>query len=176
MQELFCSNIFTTLGLSWQKILLYLANFAVLCVGLTFLIYKPVKKYMKKRKSDIENEVAAAAKARADAENEVAEQQKKTAAAFEEIKAKAAEARQAKEDVLKERDGIIEEARKKAEQIAADAEEKAQAERRQAVVDAKNDIASMSVKIAGEILGREISGEENSRLIDESIKKWSDND
>ena len=45
MNFLICADIFETLGLGWEKILLYLANFAVLFVGLTFLLYKPIKKF-----------------------------------------------------------------------------------------------------------------------------------
>ena len=50
MENLFGADIFATLGLSWQKILLYLANFVILFVGLTYLLYKPQKNINDNRK------------------------------------------------------------------------------------------------------------------------------
>ena len=40
------------LNIDWQQILLHLLNFLILAVGLYFILYKPVKKFMKKREVD----------------------------------------------------------------------------------------------------------------------------
>ena len=37
------------LNINWQQILLHLLNLVILIVGLYLLLYKPVKKFMKKR-------------------------------------------------------------------------------------------------------------------------------
>ena len=37
------------LNIDWQQILLHLLNFLILFAGLYFILYKPVKKFMKKR-------------------------------------------------------------------------------------------------------------------------------
>ena len=37
------------LNINWQQILLHLLNLVILIVGLYLILYKPVKKFMKKR-------------------------------------------------------------------------------------------------------------------------------
>lgn len=37
------------LNIDWQQILLHLLNFTILAFGLYFLLYRPVRAYMKKR-------------------------------------------------------------------------------------------------------------------------------
>ena len=39
----------TILGIDWVKIVIHLVVFAVLMVGLTFLLYKPIVNFIKKR-------------------------------------------------------------------------------------------------------------------------------
>lgn len=49
------------LNIDWQQILLHLLSFLILAVGLTFLIYRPVKKFLdnrKKRFEDMEKDIA----------------------------------------------------------------------------------------------------------------------
>ena len=57
-----------------------------------------------------------------------------------------------------------------------DAEKDALEERKKSVVGAKNDVADLAITIAREILGREISEEDNEKIIDECIKEWKEND
>lgn len=167
------ANVLETLGLGWQKILLYLANFAVLCVGLTFLLYKPIKKFMAKRKAEIEGEYAAAAKAKDDVDEYKKECDRKVTEAQDEAKARTLETKQAKEDVLRERDEILETARKDAEAISAEAKDKADEERKHAIIEARGEVVDLAVKLASDILEREISADDNKKIIDESIKEWT---
>ena len=41
------------LNIDWQQILLHLLNFLILATGLTLLLYKPVKRFMKKREGRV---------------------------------------------------------------------------------------------------------------------------
>ena len=52
MKEFFAKELL--LGLTVQEFLLHLLNFVILFVALFFLLYKPVKKFMRKRKEDYE--------------------------------------------------------------------------------------------------------------------------
>lgn len=176
MGYLVCADIFQTLGLGWEKILLYLANFAILFVGLTFLLYKPIKKFMAKRKEEIATEVSAAEKIRKEAE-EIKKQGEETAKNAEETaKNLIIENEKAKKDALQEREAMLAEARKEAEKIVRDAEKDALDERKKAVEGAKSDVADLAITIAREILGREISEEDNEKIIDDCIKDWKEND
>ncbi len=176
MNFLICADIFETLGLGWEKILLYLANFAVLFVGLTFLLYKPIKKFMAKRTQEIAEEVAAGDKIKAEAE-EIRKQGEETARlAEEEAKKKIFETEQEKENALAEKENIISSAKAEAEKIVSDAKKSAKEEKRRVVLDAKNDVAGLALDIAKEILSREIVEKDNEKLIDDCIKEWKSND
>lgn len=43
------------LNIDWQQILLHLLNFTILAFGLYFLLYRPVRAYMKKREDAMPN-------------------------------------------------------------------------------------------------------------------------
>ena len=51
------SDILTAvpLNIDWQQILLHLLNFLILAVGLTLLVYRPVKKILEKRKKHFDS-------------------------------------------------------------------------------------------------------------------------
>lgn len=176
MENLFGADIFATLGLSWQKILLYLANFVILFVGLTFLLYKPVKKFMDKRKQEIADEVGKADKVKEEALLAVKESEERAKNAEEEAKKRVLEMDEEKKAAVIEREEILAEARKEAENIRTQAEQDANDERQKAVLGAKTDVASLAVGIAKEILGRELSEKDNDKLIDECIKEWKGDD
>ena len=176
MGFLISADIFQTLGLGWEKILLYLANFAILFVGLTFLLYKPIKKFMVKRTEEIAAEVNSAEKIKAEAE-EIRRQGEETAKNAEEAaKNLILENEKEEKNALEEREALIAKAREEAERILRDAEKDALEERKKSVVGAKNDVADLAITIAREILGREISEEDNEKIIDECIKEWKEND
>ena len=176
MGFLICADIFQTLGLGWEKILLYLANFAILFVGLTFLLDKPIKKFMAKRTEEIAAEVNSAEKIKAEAE-EIRRQGEETAKNAEEAaKNLILENEKEKKNALEEREALIANARAEADRISRDAEKAALEEREKAVLGAKHDVADLAISIAREILGREISEEDNEKIIDECIKEWKEND
>lgn len=58
------------LNIDWRQILLHLFNFIILAGGLYFLLYKPVKAFMKKREDYYAEMDASAKKALSDAEEE----------------------------------------------------------------------------------------------------------
>lgn len=176
MENLFGADIFATLGLGWQKILLYLANFVILFVGLTFLLYKPVKKFMDKRKREIADEVSKADKVREEAEQAVKESEERAKLAEEDARKRALEIDEEKKTAIIEREEILADARKEAEEIRTQAEQDANDERQKAVLGAKTDVAALAVGIAKEILGRELSEKDNDKLIDECIKEWKGDD
>ena len=111
------------LNIDWQQILLHLLNFLILAVGLYFILYKPVKAFMKRREesyaererktkdalSDAEKSREQYAEKLASAEDDIAEMKKQ---AFAETEAARAEKLR---DAQSEAESIVAEARKKAE-------------------------------------------------------------
>lgn len=170
------ANLFETLGLGWEKILLYLINFVVLFLGLTFLLFKPIKKFMEKRQKEIADEVNAAEKIKEEAEERVAEGERKVQEANEEVKRKSAEIEQEKLFAIHEREEILVSARKEAEEIRQNAALEASKEREKAVLGAKEDVADLAVLMAKNILEREITPADDEKLIDDCLKELKGND
>lgn len=82
------------LNIDWQQILLHLLNFLILATGLTLLLYKPVKRFMKKREDEYAEREKSTEEALADAKRKGEEYEQKLGRVDEEIadmKKKAAE-------------------------------------------------------------------------------------
>lgn len=110
------------LNINWQQILLHLLNLVILIVGLYLLLYKPVKKFMKKRedayKEREENTQAALDNAKAKEE----EYSSRLAGVEEEVSKK-------REEAAKELEGVRSE---KLRQVAKEADEMLDAARERA--------------------------------------------
>ena len=118
------------LNIDWQQILLHLLNFLILAVGLYFILYKPVKKFMKKREDDYAAREEKTAEALKDAECSRAEYEDKLARAEEEIASLKKSAAAETEAVRAER---LRDAETEAEGIVAAARGKAQEEKRKII-------------------------------------------
>ena len=68
-------------------------------------------------------------------------------------------------------DRIIAEAKARAEEIVSDARMSAQRERQQILEKMRDEVADISVEIAGRILGKEIKAEDNSNIIDQYLEE-----
>ena len=156
-------------GIDITKILLHLLNFVILAVGLTFLLYKPILKFIKKRQEDIKSNIEKGETMQAEAEQKRQEYQEKLDAVDEEVSAikKAAEADA--RDLAKE---IIDQANADAVNIKEKAKVDAQEIQKQALADAKEQIADAVISLTEELVDREISREDNERIIDNSLKQW----
>ena len=161
------------LGIDWIKILIHFVVFAVLAVGLYLLLYKPVLRFIRNRQESIQKgiddgkamqEQGAAVKAEYDA---------KLSHVEEECAAMLDEAASRKQAIL---DEAAKEAAQESEAIKQRARNEAESQKQAAMSALSHDAGKMAVEIAGEILQREISQEENDRLISECLKAWSDHD
>ena len=136
------------LNIDWQQILLHLFNFLILGIGLYLLLYKPVKKFMKKREDTYAEREEKTAAAVSDAEKTREEYEKKLAAADEEI---AGLRKQAALDAENAGKAIVGEARADAEKIVADARAAAVKEHDRIVGKAGDDIRDIVGKIAEKV-------------------------
>jgi F-type H+-transporting ATPase subunit b len=157
------------LGLDGVKIALHMLNFLILMGGLTVLLYKPVLKFINNRQETIKKQLEENAAAKKEAEDKLSEYEQKIINAEKEIDNLHAEA--AKE-LIAEKEAIILNANAKAEEIYNKAKAESEHERDNCIENLQNEVAEVAVKLASNILDREISKEENLKLIDACIKEW----
>ena len=143
---------------SWLYIVLHIVNLAVLVFLLRLIIYKPMKKFMAKRREELDKEIAsldeAAAKsegARALMEQKEKELDKKQRKDYYEAMQKASASA----------DELIKAAQKDAEDIINQAERRADEIREAAAV--------MAVDIAAAVLPGKLSQSEHEELLEASV-------
>ena len=147
-----------------NTILLHMLNAVLLFIALYFLLYKPVRKFMKKRSDEVAEEFASADNQLRAAEEtkQQAEQQK----------------RQAEQAALSAREQSIAAARQQAEKIYQDAEADAQRIREKAQEDAErmlkeaqeqaaDKVGAMAVEMAEMLLRRTVTQQDHDRLTKE---------
>lgn len=159
------------LGLNFAEIGLHILNFAILFIALYILLYKPVKKFIAKRR---------------DTYRAAEEENRKAAEEAEKIKAEySAFMEQAREDAVKiteeahlnaklTEEQILEEARAEAAKILGEAKNDALGLKRQAQEEVATSVATLATSLASEILSREIAAKDNDGAIDAIISEWKD--
>ena len=149
----------------WDALAVFLA-FIILLLVVFFVAYKPVKKLLKKRGDYVEEKIKSA-------ESKELEATRLLAEANEEVKAKKIQAIEivdkAVADANREKDAILNKAKKeKLEEI-----EKARFEIAQEIETSKDEIhreiVSVAIDASSKILEREISKEDNEKLVDNFI-------
>lgn len=156
----------------WQ-ILISLCNLVILFFILKKFLYKPVKNVVKERENDLKNKYSQAENCIAQAEEIKKEWEKKMQSADECSKMITEEAKKRAENM---ENTILTQARFEAEMIKNRAVEEAEAERRKAEVDIKEEISEVSALMAEKILSREITLNDQRSIIDDVISKIGDND
>lgn len=169
------NNIFLALplGLSFTEILLHLFNFAILLTGIIFLLWKPVKKIMEKRKA----EYAKAADDSKTMVKEAGELKIEYGILLEDIeKEKIDIIDKALKEAEIRSEGIISKTKEQAEVIISNAREVAKNDALQAEKALEKDIATLAVSIASKIIDREISSKDNEKLIESCLTDWENHD
>ena len=128
------------LNIDWRQILLHLFNFCILALALYFLLYKPVKNFMEKRKAHYEEEAEKSAKLKSEAEEMKKEYAEKLNNADAEIEAKRSEALH---ELHVYREKLVGEAETEAGQIVEKAKKDASRERTKIIDGAGKEIADM---------------------------------
>ena len=155
------------LNIDWQQILLHVFNFIILAAGLTFLLFKPVRKFMRAREQKYKD----SAEQHAKRVEEIAELEKEKEARFAGLDGELAEHRKA---VIAQTDRrnkqLVSDTEKQIEAMIAAGRRKAEEERAAYLVSAGNEIAEMVVKSAGKLLAMESSPESDSALYDSYLR------
>lgn len=167
MLEFIASDL--PLGIDFAEIGLHILNFAILFVALYLLLYKPVKKFIAKRR---------------DAYRAVEEENKKAAEEAEKIKSEySVLMEKAREDAVKIAEEahvkaklteaqVLESAKAEADKILDEAKIDAETLKRQAQEEVATSVASLASSLASEILSREIAENDNDNAIEAIISDW----
>lgn len=159
------------LNINFFTALFTLANTVALFLVLKKFLFKPVMKMIDDRQKEIDDLYADAGDAKSQAEKLEQEYRQKleTAAQTGERMVKEAVARgQSREEE------IIRQANAEADAIRAKASADIAQEKKKALNDAKNEISEIALSIAGKVVGRELTGEDQSRLVDGFIDALGD--
>ena len=128
----------------------------------------PVMNMMQKREEHVASEIDAAEKSRAEAERASQE-------AIERLNQTKQDAQKIIEDAktagVKQEEDIIASAKKEAERIKEAAQEEIQNEKDKAIQALQEQVASLSVLIASKVIEKEISAQDQEKLIEEYIKE-----
>lgn len=147
---------------------MYMINIAVLYIIMRVLIYKPVVQFMSKREEDIEKRITDAGEKLSEAEERKVLYEKKLAEAE-------TEAEKVLLDITNkatiQASQIINDAQEKAKDHIAASRARALAERADAVMEFSHQITEMAVNLSEEILRREVSREDNEKVIEAFFAK-----
>ena len=150
------------------SILLHVVNAAILLVALYFLLYKPVRKYMNARTAGVARELQDVS----DAKDQLRVEQSKVQ---DEIKAAHKQAAdlvaQSVAQAQEQAQHILEDAHADAEQTLRKARAESTFMLKNARDEMRDEVADLSVQLAGKILQREVRQEDHAKLVDEFLKK-----
>jgi F-type H+-transporting ATPase subunit b len=152
-------------------ILYHVINIVVLYVLLRLILYKPIRKFMNERADRIQKQIENAAALEKAAADEKAEFDQWIAGAEENVKRIIAEGEQ--KAALKAEE-IIDAANKQAEQIILEARKAAQDETKKIMEKMQDQITDAAVSIAGKLLKREVSLQDNLSVVDEFFAQIED--
>ena len=149
----------------WQ-ILISLANLLIMFFILKKFLFAPVKRIFAERNSQIEERYEKARLSQESAARDAALYEEKLACADGEVDAIL---RDARERAGKLEEEIVSDANAKAAAIKRRAEADIAQEKKKAINEIKDEISSISIDLAEQMIGREIKEDDHKTLIDEFI-------
>lgn len=157
------------LGLDFIEILLHMLNLLILVLGVRFLLYKPIKKFMEKREAEyIANEESA--------KKAEEKSQAMTLACNRLINEARAQAVKISEDATVaakvQSDELLEKARQNAEKLIEKAERDILLEQNKAKEALVLSATELAVDIAAKMLEREVTAKDNDAVIDAIVSGW----
>lgn len=151
----------------WQ-ILISLLNLVLLFLIVKYFLFKPVKKMLAKRQSEIDSQYDAASQTEKEANESRQLWQQKLSGAEGEADAII---QKATDNAKYRGEKLVAEAQEKAESIIRLAKTEAELERKKAVEGIKREIVEVSGALTEKMLEREINNEDHRALIDSFIEK-----
>lgn len=158
-------------GLHVGDMIVQLVVFIVLLILLKKFAWGPFINMMKEREDYISNEIDTAEKSREEAQRmqrEASEELKKTRQDAQKI------IEDARKTAAQQEQSIIESAREEATRMKDSAKQEIVQEKEKAIQSLKDQVASMSVMIASKVIEKELSEQDQDKLIQEYINEASD--
>jgi F-type H+-transporting ATPase subunit b len=146
-------------------------NFALMAGLLAYFVTKPIRKGLKGRTEEIEKTLADAESAKAAAEAKHKEYSEKLAKATEEI-AGITEAIRREGEL--ERDKIIAAAKDMADKIEREADNKAAGVVAKARIELREEASRLAVELAEDMLKKQVSADDQKRLVEEYMQKMGE--
>ncbi|MCM1367289.1 MAG: hypothetical protein NC184_00550 [Roseburia sp.] len=169
MLSLLSADIFEMLGLDGWALLFYLGNFVILVTVLVLVLYKPVKRMLKNKRKSLDDICDENKRLKEESENTKAEYDKMVA----EMKIENAKvAAEVAESAEKKAQAVLEEAQEQARAIIAAANKDAATQKEQLKTEYRDSVNRLAVQIAQKLLEREISQDDNSKLIEQVLSDW----
>ena len=151
---------------NWVSFVTQLGALLVLILVVIYFAYKPVKKILKKRQDYIESTIKDAEESKAKwQENEL----KSETTVLESTKKAAEIVQEAKLNAEKERNNILDATAKDVEKMKKDAENDIKRMELEAQEEIKEEMVSIALEAAKELLAREVDSKDNSRLVKDFI-------
>ncbi len=149
-------------------LLAQIADFIILLIFLRLVVYKPLTKLLASRSEHIANTIAAAEQERQQAEQLKARYEAEMRRAREQAQEIIQKATKAGEEQAQE---IIENGKKEAQRIKEDALASIEREKQKAIAELRDQVASLSIMIAGKIISERMDDKIQRSMIQEFIKE-----
>ncbi|MEJ9210505.1 F0F1 ATP synthase subunit B [Bacillus smithii] len=149
-------------------IIFQLLMFIILLALLKKYAWGPLMGIMKQREDHIANEIEAAEKSRVEANKFLEETRQELKKAREDAQALIENAKKQGE---RQKDEIIAAARQEAERLKESAKAEINRQKEQAVAELRDQVASLSVLIASKVIEKELSEQDQEKLIQDFIKE-----
>ncbi|MGG1290952.1 F0F1 ATP synthase subunit B [Bacillus smithii] len=149
-------------------IIFQLLMFIILLALLKKYAWGPLVGIMKQREDHIANEIEAAEKSRVEANKFLEETRQELKKAREDAQALIENAKKQGE---RQKDEIIAAARQEAERLKESAKAEINRQKEQAVAELREQVASLSVLIASKVIEKELSEQDQEKLIQDFIKE-----
>ncbi len=155
-------------GFNGGDIIFQLIMFLILLALLKKFAWGPLMGIMQQREEHISNEIEEAEKSRVEAKQQLEEQRKLLKEARQEAQSLIeASKKQGEEQRLE----IIETARAEAERLKDSAKQEIQTQKDQAVAALREQVASLSVLIASKVIEKELSAQDQQKLINDYLSE-----
>lgn len=156
------------LDINFWEITLYIINVIILFFFLRWLLYKPITKFLSDRTDRIQKEINDAARKSAEAEQLKAKYDSMVAGAQDLAAEIVSDGRKLADEQAKR---IVDEAAEQATDLRARAEQQIEDEKKQALLEMRQEVTQMAIQIAGKILEREVTYDDNKQIIDNFFQK-----
>jgi F-type H+-transporting ATPase subunit b len=156
--------------ISIVEILLHIVNIVILFVFLRWLLYKPVAKFLSNRAAGIQKQIDEAAKMQTEAEQLKSKYDEMMANAQELASQIIDQGRSVADDQARQ---IVADAEGQAGELKDRAKKAIIEQKKQAVIEMRQEVTRIAVQIAEKVLEREVSYEDNQDIIDRFFEKVS---